>query len=266
MTKRIFFLQFFTILLIFVLPPIFAGNAPAEPVDLGRPNYFALVNLCAAIFLLAQKRMLERPKGAASQTEARPKDAAAAKTMERQKRAEALCRAAIFGGRVLACYGSLLLLGISFYLAQKLFKAQAAAVALPDGLSGALICAFSLFVSALYEETLYRWYLPGALKTAASQRSGAEPEESPRSGEPETVASQKGGAEAWKARLFFWGTEAACAALFALAHRWQGALAVLNAFIGGTILRVCAAKAKSLKPGIAAHFFYNASALLFTIF
>ena len=266
MTKKIFLLQFSLILLIFVFPPIFVKNGQNAALDLSKFNFFVLVNFCAALLLLAQKRMAKgprsaagaeaSPRSAAQETEATPKRAADPKIFERPKRAASLLRAAVFASRVLVCYGSLLLLGIFFYVAQKFLEGGAAQVTLPQNFWGWLACAFTLFAAALYEETLYRWHLPWALKKIASPKGG---------GEPETAASPKTGAETWKARAFFWGTEAACAVLFALVHRWQGALAVLNAFFAGIALRVCTVKAKSLAPGIAAHFLYNASALLFSL-
>lgn len=254
MTKKIFLLQFSLILLIFVFPPIFVKNGQNAALDLSKFNFFVLLNFCAALLLLAQKRMAEgprsaagaeaSPRSAAQETEARPKIAANPKIFERPKRAASLLRAAVFASRVLVCYGSLLLLGIFFYVAQKFLEGGSAQVTLPQNFTSALACAFTLFAAALFEETVYRWHLPWALKK---------------------IASPKTGAETWKARAFFWGTEAACAVLFALAHRWQGALAVLNAFFAGIALRVCAVKAKGLAPGIAAHFLYNASALLFSL-
>lgn len=193
--------------------------------------------------------------------------AADPKIFERPKRAASLLRAAVFASRVLVCYGSLLLLGIFFYVAQKFLEGGSAQVTLPQNFTGALACAFTLFAAALFEETVYRWHLPWALKKIANPKGGGEPETaaSQRGGAAQTAANPKTGAETWKARAFFWGTEAACAVLFALAHRWQGALAVLNAFFAGIALRVCAVKAKGLAPGIAAHFLYNASALLFSL-
>ena len=241
-------------MLIFVFPPIFVQKGQNAVLDLSKFNFFVLVNLCAAIFLLAQKRWengLKANEAAETEAVARLKGGDKQKNVARPGRAAALWKAAIFSSRLFTCYGALLLLGILFYSAQRFFGETAAAeAALPHDLLGWLACALSIFVSALFEETLYRWYLPHALETLASQKKGAE---------------QATEARPRKARLIFWGIEAACVVLFALAHRWQGALAVLNALFGGIILRLCAVKSKGLAPGIAAHFLYNASALLFSL-
>ena len=286
MTKKIFLLQFSLILLIFVFPPIFVKNGQNAALDLSKFNFFVLLNFCAALLLLAQKRMEERQKAKDAETVASPRGGGEPKTAARlgsaaeiklfasQKGAAALWRAAIFSSRVLVCYGALLLLGILFFVAQRFFQNDAAlTVELPQNVLGWLACAFALFAAALFEETIYRWYLPHALATIAS--AGGQTDKSPRAKEAaasgENVASLKSAAKPEpfasqrRARLAFWGTEAACVVLFALAHRWQGALAVLNALFGGIILRLCAVKSKGLAPGIAAHFLYNASALLFAL-
>ena len=272
-------------MLIFVFPPIFVQKGPDAALDLSKFNFFVLLNFCAALLLLAQKRMEERqrakgaetvasPKGGEQETVARLGGADEIKLFASPKGAAALWKAAFFSSRLFVCYGALLLLGILFFALQKFFVEEAAAVAPPQSLAGWLACAFLLFASALFEETIYRWYLPHALEKLASKRGG-QTDKSPKAKEAaasgENVASLKSAAKPEpfasqrRARLAFWGIEAACVIIFALAHRWQGELAVLNALFGGIILRLCAVKSKGLAPGIAAHFLYNASALLFSL-
>lgn len=240
-------LQFFLILLIFVLPPIFAGTPPAEAVNLGRPSFFVLINFLAALFLCLQRNFKEKAEGL------------------QEGGGHKLVKAAFYSSAFLISFGSLLLLGVfSKLLADATGAGVQTAFVAPSGFLERALCVFSFFAGAFYEETLYRRYLPdalGAIGAMASQKA----KEAAASGEnvasPRSAAKTESFASPRRARLVFWGTEAACVVLFALAHRWQGWPAVLDALLGGTVLRLCAVKCKSLKPGIAAHFLYNLCAL-----
>ncbi len=86
---------------------------------------------------------------------------------------------------------------------------------------------FSLFVSALYEELLFRQFLPeGALRAVNTKI----------------------------ARIC---TEIAVVMIFALGHRYLGIWAVLNAFTAGCILRFFCIRTGSFISGFVAHFVYN---------
>lgn len=54
--------------------------------------------------------------------------------------------------------------------------------------------------------------------------------------------------------------------LFAMSHKYLGALAVINAAVAGVILRICFIKTKSIATCVAAHFIYNMSMLLIFCF
>ncbi len=97
----------------------------------------------------------------------------------------------------------------------------------------------NLAVSALYEESLYRVYLP---ETALFLISKTNIKKNPQ--------------------LL---VEILCVAIFALSHRYLGFLAVLNAAMGGLLLRLCYRSCNNLIPGWAAHFTYNLTLILFSL-
>ena len=202
MTKKLFLLQFFLILAIFVFPPIFVGEGAVEAINLGKFNYFSLLSFACALFLSLQSEKTENSADFGGNR---------------------LIKAAIFSSCFLTAFGALLIAGILFnFLAEALGSAAIEKAVKPEGPVQIFICGFSLFSRA-----------PEAAKKILGEKKFA-------------------------ARF----SEIAAILLFALAHRWQGPLAVLNALLGGTILRLCALKSKSLVPGIAAHFLYNLCALL----
>lgn len=276
MTKKIFYLEFSLILLIFVLPPIFAKNGATAQADFGRLNFFAAPTFCAAILLLAQKKLglgfeaagteetaetegapqtngEPKAKEAADKTQPRPKANEAAPKSFASQRSARLLRAALFSSSLLTCFGSLLLCGLLFWRLQCLFPNSAPSVVLPKSAAGWAACVFLLLASALFEEALYRWHLPAALLKIA-----------------ETFCKSKKASANQSARKALssagrWICEIAALLLFALAHRWQGWISVSNALCCGIILRLCAVRAKSLAPGILAHFLYNACALFFAL-
>lgn len=207
-------------MLIFVFPPIFVQKSPDLQVDFSRLNYFSALSLLLGLFLLLQKRAREEEAG------------------EKPPRSKFL-KALSFSSVFLLCFGSLLLCGILFWFLKKFFEPETAVVLLPKNLGGWASCAFLLLSGVVFEESLYRWYLPAAFSAAARDFLRAK-----NSAKPAACFS-----------------EAVAVVLFALAHRWQGLFAVLNALFAAVILRLSAKKAKSLVPGILAHLLYNAASL-----
>lgn len=235
MTKILFYLQFFAILLIFVFPPIFVKNAPSEGLDFGKFNFFALLSFFLGLVILLQKKANEKAKGLGGEK-------------------KGFLAFAIYSSKFWIAFGSLLLCGIIFNLTQEAFwKTKAFSVIMPQNVLGFFFCAATLFFSAFYEECLYRHYLQFSLKKILF-------EDCPFFSS--TEIKQKGFN---KEKIAIALVEIACASLFAFAHRWQGPFAVANAFAGAAILRLCAIKSKSLGPGIAAHFLYNCAALAFSL-
>lgn len=144
MTKTLFLLQFFLILLIFVFPPLFAGEASCEAINWGKINYFSLFSLAAAIFLSLQDKKNEKSENFGG---------------------NGLVKAAIFSSCFLTTFGTLLILGIILnFFSEALGSAAGAKFAKPEGLAQIFICVLSLFSSAFFEERVYRKYLPDAAR------------------------------------------------------------------------------------------------------
>ncbi|MBP5358255.1 MAG: CPBP family intramembrane metalloprotease [Treponema sp.] len=95
---------------------------------------------------------------------------------------------------------------------------------------------FNLLAAAFYEEVIYREFLPETLLLLSGDR-----------------------------KIFVVLIECACVIIFSMSHRYLGMMAVLNALLGGIILRLCRKKSLSIWAGTLAHFLYNAVLLLFAI-
>ena len=91
--------------------------------------------------------------------------------------------------------------------------------------------------AAFYEEVLYRAYLPYAMKIVCTKKDA--PQESVKTKRMSLVC------------------EGLCIVLFALAHRYAGILAVVNALFGGFVLRRCFLRTNALWTTVAAHTAYN---------
>ena len=100
---------------------------------------------------------------------------------------------------------------------------------------------FATAVAALYEELLYRWYGPQLLHIAFSWKLGF----------PGKTAYQK---KNTRLKLF---VETLLVIVFALSHGYGGWLAVANALVAGSILRLCAIRTAGPWVGFVAHLAYN---------
>lgn len=129
-------------------------------------------------------------------------------------------------------FGSLALVFAVFQLLSFLFPkitvGSLSSVTLPCGFYEWCVCVFMLLTGAYYEEALYRLFLPECLYLIFGKSKN-------------------------KVILF----EAVVILLFAFSHRYLGFIAVINAAICGTILRLCFVKTKSVYTGALAHFLYN---------
>ena len=108
----------------------------------------------------------------------------------------------------------------------------------PEGAAEIAYTVLSLLIAALYEELLYRWFLPEEIKYIFSSDS--------------TMSKSKQTAKTL--RILF---EILIILLFALGHRYLGIWAVLNAFTAGCILRFICVRTDSVISGFIAHFAYN---------
>ena len=101
---------------------------------------------------------------------------------------------------------------------------------------------FATAVAALYEELLYRWYSPMLLNLAFSWKLGFQ---------GKTTYQKKNLPLRW---IF---VEALLVIIFALSHGYGGWLAVANALVAGSILRLCALRTTSPWVGFFSHLAYN---------
>ena len=91
-------------------------------------------------------------------------------------------------------------------------------------------------VAAFYEETLYRSFVPEFILYLFDKKTFRLP------------------------------LEIICIVLFAFSHKYMGYAAVINAFLGGIALRLCAIKTRGIFTGVMAHFTYNLLILVFTVY
>lgn len=109
-----------------------------------------------------------------------------------------------------------------------------------------LLVAVNFLISAFYEESLYRLYLPVCLRTFAE--------------ESYNVFFKVKKSEVFRKRYFIFvnvSVEILCVAVFALSHIYTGWITVLNAAIAGAVLRFAAVKNKTILIGTISHFLYN---------
>jgi len=97
----------------------------------------------------------------------------------------------------------------------------------PESVTGIIYALISLIIAALYEELLYRQYLPDESLSIIPNKSLRLP------------------------------MEILLILLFALGHSYLGVWAVLNAFTAGCLLRFFCKKTGSFLSGFIAHFLYN---------
>jgi uncharacterized protein len=104
-------------------------------------------------------------------------------------------------------------------------------VTLPDKFYSYFFCSINLLCSSFYEEVVYRQCLPNTLRSIFTYKKNNQ--------------------------YICFIAEAIAIFLFAMAHRYLGFMAIINAAISGLFLRICFLKTHSIFPGTAAHFFYN---------
>lgn len=102
---------------------------------------------------------------------------------------------------------------------------------------------FATAIAALYEEILYRWYGPKLVNVAFS--CGKQ------------IFQGKTAYQKKKTSMPLIFVEALLVIIFALSHGYGGWLAVANALIAGSILRLCVIYTGSLWVGFLAHLTYN---------
>lgn len=150
---------------------------------------------------------------------------------ESAKPAVKSAKAIVMIGQSLLTFGQLCVTFAIINFACIIAGIQGPAQPLPRSCIEYALCVAAFGLSAFYEEIMYRFYLPRALyHLCRCAHSRAR-------------------------RLLF--EEIAPVAVFALAHRYMGGAAIINAFVCGIFLRLCMKKNTSPLPCVTAHFAYN---------
>ena len=215
MKKNLLLAQFLVIFFFLAVPPLLKNSEAQKSVTI-RFGLTSLLSLAIAFPILQEKkrRIISAPE---------KKDA----------RTKAIMTALSFFALLLSA------LIIIFFARLFSSETKSAAPQIPKGVFEWLNFAAGTLLAALYEEVIYRVFLPGAAETLFVKDKKRE-------------------------RFHLLIIEGAVIALFALSHRYLGIPAVLNALAGGAILRVCYKKTGSIIPSLASHSLYNLSAIIFT--
>ena len=137
----------------------------------------------------------------------------------------------IASGECLVCFGSLCVVSVLLELAGYLLgeSGEIQKAALPHSLNSWVVFISGMVCAAFYEEVVYRFYLPEAMRHLFSRFP----------------------------KIPQLALEAVAVALFALGHIYLGALGFLNAAICGTILRLFVWRTHSLWCSLIPHALYN---------
>ena len=207
--------QFFIVLFFFFFPPVLRGPGESEAGFSPQIRLGVVIQLASAVFLFFQNRISSRIED---------------ENERRKERLRVTFRTsywwALTLGFLMIVYAFIeltcIILDLNQYMVRKPFF---------DNTPMNWACtAFLLAVSAFYEETLYRQYIPETLME---------------------IIPKKGKATALVSEIL-------SVTLFALAHRYMGFVPVINALISGAILRFSYKKTESIYAGFIAHFTYNA--------
>ena len=222
MKKKYLLSEFLLVLIFLILPPIFTGKIESGNSSMtGGGSFYTQIipRALIAIALHLQYSFF------------------IAKEKDGDKKTENFKRF-LLGLAWWAITLGLLMISEAFFTALSiLFKIEGNGINfIPKGSAEISACISNIFVGAVYEEAVYREFLPETLSWLIEKKRLEIP------------------------------MELICVTLFALAHRYLGLMAVLNAFVCGIILRLCYKKSGDIWAGIHAHIIYNSIQLLFLIF
>lgn len=235
-----------------LLPPLFKG--PEQYAFPGILSY--LCSFCISIFLYFQLNLYKKTK----KTEQYKK-----KIRFSAKDYSGILKFTLNSSYFFLTFGTLIVTAVcinifTVCLSDKPFSADL----MPGANAAAMIPAF--FVSAFYEEVMYRMVLPGFLYCffmkdlfEPHSKSEIKPVTDEISGRlygcfrenPRSACRSK------RDIIRFYVTELISVLVFAFSHRYAGWASVLNSFIAGIALRKCYLKSKNIFTGFAAHFLYN---------
>lgn len=208
MKKEYIFLQFALVFLFFILPPLLTNQAQVLR-PLGTLTWMLAVEVALVVLLEFEHRKFFKEKSAQSKT---------------QLFIHCLSVSTLTLGLLMLAFALSQFLSITF----PSLVHQNTEIAFPQTLWQWISVLLVFLVSAVYEEVLYRQFLPFVALLIAG-----------------------------KVKLFQFLAELVAVLVFAFSHRYLGLVAVINAFVCGIILRWCYIKTRSFVPGAIAHFLYN---------
>ena len=134
------------------------------------------------------------------------------------------------------CFIAFILEAIAFFLNSNNPQFSVAPL---DNKTKIFFCLLNFILSAFFEEVIYRLYLPQQIKRFFSN-----------------IHNEK---------IKKYIPELITIILFALAHKYLGIYAIINAFFACIILRICYIKTQNIFTNTFAHFLYNITSLIILI-
>lgn len=114
---------------------------------------------------------------------------------------------------------------------------------------GILLIILNLLISAFYEEVIYRLFLPEAILKLSKTIINLFNKDINKFS-PKVIKTGK------------YLIEFICILIFAFSHRYNGIIAVINAFLAGSLYRYCRIKNKTILISTISHFIYNCYILI----
>ncbi len=225
MKKKYLFIEFALFFPILTIPPLFVTSATPFGTESGALSWMPLVEqLIISIVLTVQYN----------------KFIATDSSCCRKHPFFALSRGTTTLGLLLIVYA--IIEAVSFFIPSLLQASLSQSVTRPLSAFGWIHFIAGIFVSAFYEESLYRQFMP----------------------EASLLFAQKLPCKTEKQRKYFtYSIEGAWVLIFAFSHRYIGIAAITNALLCGIILRKCFKSTGSVFAGTLAHFAYNALLVAF---
>lgn len=222
--KHYLAIEFAFIAALCLLPPLFKG--PEQYAFPGILSY--LCSFCISIFLYFQCSLYGKYKKAKSDKKKTVLNAAE------------ILKFALNSSYFFLTFGTLIVTAVCINIFTVCLSNRAFSADLAPGANAANAAAMipAFFVSAFYEEVMYRMVLPGFLYYFFTKN-------------PRSACRSK------RDIIRFYVTELISVLVFAFSHRYAGWASVLNSFIAGIALRKCYLKSKNIFTGFAAHFLYN---------
>lgn len=251
---------FLAVMIFFVLPPVFVPKTNALSFEWGFPfvqMFFAFF----AVILLYVKNLLDTKTNTNNEpyknagldngivNVGETSNTSNNKTATNENFPTWLKRALIFGNAI-GAFGLITFTAVVLEWVGRFFMdTQNFSVSRPSTALQYFFALTTYIFAALYEEGLYRVYLP---ETLFSLLASSSPFSFFCPNQPQRLNQNPK-----QNKIIFWCTEIFCVLIFALAHRYLGVLAVINALVAATAFRVCYKKTKMIFPCVAVHAAYN---------